>query len=271
MNKPAMIFILATGRSGTHAVRSVLEQETWIHSFNELFNPDQQRMIDGDFTRFLDRMIRLTPNWAMNGDNADTFLKQYFEYLKALAGERVPLVDIKDEQLRIMDWPVTRVSEPPVLLRHIIASGNPIVRITRRDWLAQYLSLILAMETKRWVSYERKQNEPAPRICVDRNGLFDALRAYEASEELLKAWLAGHSRTVFLHYEDLFDQGGLSTHCRTSVETVLKCALSPSLTPLTHKIAPAPTELIANMEEVRTWLADTKYAHLLEHVGGTEQ
>ena len=263
MNKPAMIFILATGRSGTHAVRSVLAQESWIQNFNEVFNPDQQRTIEGDFTRFIDRMIRISPDWVMNAANADTFLHQYFEYLKRLADERVPLVDIKDEQLRIMDWPVTRVSEPPRLLRQIIASGEPIIRMTRRNWLAQYISLRLALETKLWASYEKRQNESVPKFRLDKGELLGALRAYEASETLMQGWLASHPHTVFLSYEELFRQGSLSESCRMAIEKVLGASLTPAVSPLTHKLAPPPTDLIANVDEVRGWLADTDYAHLL--------
>ena len=151
-----MICIIAAGRSGSNALRSILRQENWISCMDEVMGPGAQRTRPGNLTEFLDRMLRLMPEWKLDATTADVLIEDYFSYLQNLALDNVPLIDIKDENLGILDWPGVYQSDIPRTLRRIMNKDYPIIRMTRHNWLAQYASQQLARQTNEWIRNKKK-------------------------------------------------------------------------------------------------------------------
>ena len=260
-----MICIIATGRSGTNALRSVLRQESWIACMDEVLNPDLQRVIPGNLTDFMDQMLRIMPDWKINDTTAEVLIGDYFTYLQNLAVDCVPLIDIKGEQLRILDWPGVLQTNKPHILRRIMDGGYPILRVTRRNWLAQHASVELAMKTDEWVRNNRAViKNGSPKLHINPRLLLGKLDNYASDEKQGRRWLSGYPRTAWLYYETLFDGSRLSSSARTEIERVVGRSLDPTLSIGTQKIAPPLEQLIDNYAEIQALLKGTPYEEFLD-------
>jgi len=231
---------------------------------DEVLNPDLQRKIPGNITDFMDRMLRLMPDWKMDGTTAEVLIEDFLSYLKNLSVDRVPLIDIKDEQLRLLDWPGELQSDKPRILRRIMEGGHPILRVTRRNWLAQYASVELALQTREWV---RKKSavikNQSPKLHLDPNRLLKKLDNYAGSEKQGRQWLSGYPQTAWLYYETLFEGSSLSSSARTEIEKVIGRSLDPTVSVRTQKIAPLLKELIDNYAEIQALLKGSPYEKFL--------
>ena len=254
------ICIIATGRSGTHALRSILRQENWITCLDEVLNPELQRKIPGNITEFLDKMFRLMPDWKLNGSTARYLIKEYFTYLQNIAKDCVPLIDIKNEQLRILDWWLELGKNKPLFLKQIMYNDYPIIQLTRQNVLAQYASIKLAVQTNEWVrnKYKVSKNETPPEY------IFENLDKYAGANRQFSNWFSNYPRTACLTYETLLDGARLSTSARTEIERVVGRTLDPTITADTQKIAPPLSQLIKNFDEIKELLKGTPYEKYLD-------
>lgn len=260
-----MICIIATGRSGTHALRSLLQQETWITCLDEVLNPELQRKLPGSITEFLDRMLRLMPEWKMNGKTAEALINDYFTYLQNLVLESVPLIDIKDEDLSMLDWPREKQDDRPPFLSQIMDKGYPIIRLTRRNWLAQYASQELARQTNKWVLNKgTKIKNKSTKLKIDPIRILKVLEYFENREKRFHRWLSDYPKIAWLHYEMLLDGYRLSSSARTEIERVVGRSLDPYFSVRTVKQAPPIDQLIENYDEIKVILKGTPYEKFLD-------
>ncbi len=265
INNPPLIFMISSGRSGTHAIRSILNQFDHLKVYEETFNQDMQRQTEGDFTRFLDRLIKINSDWSLSAKFADEAITKYFEYLKSLSSNKTAVIDIKDEQLRLLDWPVIGLNKPPRLLNHIIKSGMPILRFTRKNRLAQCCSLMIAQRTGVW-SVSNKQNitEKQMYLTINKEDLLRDLEGFEKSEELIDQWTAGLSQLTKFNYEDSFINGAASDHLKLKIKDHLGLEISENIPPSSVKIVNGYQKYIINFDEVTEWLKDTPFRKYLD-------
>jgi hypothetical protein len=254
-------FLISEGRCGTHLLRSILAQEDWIADLGETFNQDLARIVEHDFTRFLDRYITANPQWKMVADEADRVFTTYLGYLKNQYKTNWILIDIKFSQLRILDWPPTKLYALPRVLRHILHGDHAIVRLSRTDLLAQCASLALAQQTGEWHRLVETASTRSPRLRLAPQQVLSQLNGYRASEQLTDAWLNGRE-VAHLKYETMMDGNRLAQEARAGLERVFQLPLSRTASAGTTKIAPPLRELVENLDEVLAVLDGTEFQNL---------
>jgi len=262
------LIVLAMPRSGTHFLRSALSKGADIVNLDEPFNPTLTRKLGFSFFRFLRALLK-EPDWRFDAATADRTLGAFFGKMAEHAPDKRLLIDIKDEQLRIADWPPANVSGPPRLLSFILDNDFPIVRVKRRDLLAQYASYELATQSGRWVSNQepgRHQREIST-LRLDPDKAIRHMKAVAADDEAVERWLSGYPRLLHLSYEEMIDRGRLSETARQGIGRLTGMPISGDILPEPEKMAPPLRELVTNFDEVLDALDKAGLAHFREGDG----
>ena len=241
-------------RSGSHFLRAAIATGTDIVNLDEPFNPDL-----GDrpyrFDRFLRSEIAADPDWRMEAKSADAILARFFERLVREGNGRPVLIDIKDDQLRTVDWVATGPSAEPRVMRHILKAGYPIVRLERRDLLAQWASLRRAVRTGEWVMTDDAQpTGPTLRLDYERTRRHVALTGDTCHN--VRRWIRDHPTVLPLTYETLIDGGRLAGPARDALSAFLGTPIAGGNSRMPRKLAPPLEQLVANLDEIRRRLAD---------------
>lgn len=249
-------------RSGSHYLRAAIDGGGGIVNLDEPFNPDL-----GDrpyrFDRFLRSRIVADPSWRMDAECADAVVAQYFDRLVREGDGRPVLVDIKDDQLRILDWPATGASSEPRVMRHILKSGYRIVRLERRDLLAQYASVRRAVKTGEWVLADGAQpGAMSLRLEYERTRRHIAMTGETGHD--IRRWIRNHPAVLSLTYETMFANDRLTEAARSGLTAFLGAPVVEDGNRMPRKLAPPLDRLVANLPEIRARLADEGLAWLCD-------
>jgi hypothetical protein len=256
-----LIVLLSMPRSGTHFLRSVIATGTGIAVLDEPFNPD----LHGRSYRFEDVLraeIADNPGWRFDGPTADALLDRYFDRLAAEGHGRSVLVDIKDDQLRCLDWPATLTTGVPRILRHVLKAGYRIIRLERRNLLAQYASVSRAMATGEWVR-QGPAKGTGPVLTLDYGAARHHMVETAATARKVNTWIAGQPHRLSLAYETLIERDRLAADARDELAAFLGMPISEPPAPMPSKLAPPLEALVANLSEIRSRLAAEKLDWLL--------
>lgn len=265
-HEPKFVAIIAKARSGTNLLRSLLRQETWIDCVDEVFNDTTQAALKDHFGPFLARSIVGRPTFEPSARAATEILDRYFGHLRDRhQGQKTTLVDVKEEELRIVDWPSIRLSDPPRLLSYMRDHGFRFIRLRRRNLLAQLASLKLALTTEVWV---RSSTAPTPgaasRVRIDLDTLLGEFQWREREEALVDRWIGDWSPSLTLYYEELAaPDGSFAAGTRARLNQLLGRPVSDGIVARTQKLAPPLSELIENYDEVARALTGTQYERFL--------
>ncbi|MEX2297752.1 MAG: hypothetical protein WD715_10070 [Dongiaceae bacterium] len=263
------LIILAMPRSGTHFLRSALSKGAEIVNLDEPFNPDLTRKLQFSFGRFLRNRVRREADWRHDAATAEIALGTFFGKMAEHAPDKRLLVDIKDEQLRIADWPPTPVAGPPRLLSFIIRNKFPIVRMTRRDLLAQYASYELATQSGRWVSNQEpgQHQREISALRIEPDKAIRHMEGVAADDAAVEQWLSGYPQMLRLTYEEMIVGGRLSDTARRGIERLTGLSISGDVVPEPEKMAPQLRDLVTNLDEVLDTLSNTSLSHFPEQYG----
>jgi hypothetical protein len=269
LKKPApILFMISSGRSGTHAIRSIFAQLPGIKVLGEVFNHSLQRDIEGDFTRYFERWIKINPAWTFSEEFSEKIICRYFDYIQSITSGKSAVIDIKDEQLSFLDWPSKSLDAPPKILTSVLEKQMPILRMTRKNRLAQYLSMKIAQKTRKWIiSKDSSENIENLSIYVHKEDLLEKITSYEKEEELVERWLGESDLFLRLYYEDCFDQGELTPHFKEAIRSHLGVDISDEIQTDTIKIVKDYRQHIINFDEMVTWLEETPLNRYLEMSG----
>ena len=140
--------------------------------------------------------------------------------------------------------------------------------MTRKNRLAQYLSLIIAQKTRKWIiSKGSSENIENLSIYVDKDDLIEKITSYEKEEELVERWLGESELFLRLYYEDCFDQGELTPHFKQALRSHLGLDISDEIQTDTIKIVKDYRQHIINFDEMVIWLEETPFSRYLEMSG----
>ena len=191
---------------------------------------------------------------------ADQIITEYFKYINNLSNGLIPVLDFKEEQLGILDWSIHDLNEMPRLLSHILKLNAPIIRLTRRNRLAQYCSLMVATKTNKWsLSKDDSLNDGDLEISIDKKDLLRKLENYEKTEVLIDEWLCHSNQYTKLIYEDCFIDGKPSETLKQQIKNSLDIDINDQHIIKTQKIIKNFKQHILNMNEVESWLKGTPY------------
>lgn len=263
-----VVVLLGRQRSGTNALRSILDSNPDIHCFAEVFNfggkesPEPARR-EANFFTFLERygqgdVQRLFPN------NHERMFLDYLEYLRCLSPKKLFVVDVKYNTTHLLGRPWEPVGHPylfELVKRHRIR----VLRITRRNYLRYVLSAAKAWRSDRYVVDElTPYADTAQTLDVDE--LLSTLERCEAEDELVSRALGDHDRCVTYDYVDVFPgTAPVSPAVLEDVSAWLGVQNDFAGRPSIVKQATLPLdETIVNFGEVEAALRETRFAYCLD-------
>jgi LPS sulfotransferase NodH len=200
------IVLLARQRSGTHALKSVLESHPDFHCFEEIFHADPAfRQCPENFFRYVED--RHLPASALFPWNIQQTLDAFWDHLKTLAGPaRFQVLDIKYNSAHLICREWQSLNHYPALFDVIKEQGMRVVHLKRKNALRQWVSARIADRTRTWV-VERQGPEPVGALQVDTEDLMWTLKGMQEEDELI--WRALWDYDVLeLEYCDLFLKPG---------------------------------------------------------------
>jgi LPS sulfotransferase NodH len=259
-----LIVVLAMPRSGSHFLRSLLARSGAVDNYNEVFNTNLTETLPHNFGKFLREKIRRTDKWHFDAASAETVLNDYFDLLEKRARRRPILIDIKDNQLRIADWPPCSPARAPRLLSVILERQYPIIRLVRHDLLAQCASNELARQTEQWVVSPRskRRQTAVPTIELDVRKTLRHIRETRTSSEMIARWLSTRPHVARLTYEGFIQKDRLSRAARLAIAKATGIAIADDATGETEKIAPALQDYVSNLDAILEKLEGTNLAFL---------
>lgn len=255
----SIVVILAMSRSGTHFLRAALGDGAGLVNLDEPFNPDLAGRTY-NFGHFLREEIAGNKDWRLDSRAVDSMLERYFERLKAEGKGKPVLIDIKDDQLKVVDWPVTQVADAPRLLRHILRAGYPIVRVDRRDLLAQFASIRRATKTGEWVMKGGGSRvSPADAaVTLDFDRAKWHIATASASNRMIRRWIARNPQVLYLTYETMIENDRLTDEARRALSAHLGRPVKASGKNMPRKLSAPLGELVTNLDEILDKFAGTK-------------
>lgn len=241
-------------RSGSHFLRAAIAAGGAIVNLDEPFNPDL-----GDrpyrFDGFLRTAILADPSWRMDARSADAIVARYFARLAEEGSGRSVLVDIKYDELRIVDWPATGASAEPRVMRHVLKAGYPIILLDRRDLLAQYASIERARLTGEWVMTDGVSSVgPTLQLDYERTRRHIAMTGDTCHN--VRRWLRHHAPVLSLTYETMIANDRLTEPSRRALSQLLGAPVVDDRNRMPRKLAPPLDRFVINLAEIRGRLAD---------------
>jgi len=223
--------ILCVGRVGSEHLVSLLDSHPDITCFSELF----------------------APAWGVEWQKgtlsvphfATTPHERPASYWEELAAELdTPVAGFK------LPW--SSIEAHPGTLELIADPAVAIVRLTRRDRVAQYVSAWLAMESGVWHSTQGEY--PEKRIKVDPAKCLEVLDRISEEEKRLDELAQGH-RVLRMAYEELV------AGCRTAELQEFLGVQPRELTSRYERMRERPlSDVVENFDELAAALSGTPYA-----------
>ncbi len=140
------IILLARQRSGTHALRSILESHPDIFGVEEPFHlktPDDPGTGETNFFVFLKRVAHIDPLRLIAADYEPLFL-EYLQHLRGFSAKRYLLLDVKLNSVHHILKRFQPLFAPPHLFELILKHGLRTFVLTRKNYLRYYLSIAKA-------------------------------------------------------------------------------------------------------------------------------
>lgn len=207
MAHPDFTVLLARQRTGTNALRSVLDTHPDIHCFGEIFKFEEKTSADpltraGNYFTFLEQYCAADITRAFP-DRHEQIFADYRAYLTGLTAKRLTLVDVKYNSTHHISA-VWRAIADPTLFTLIKTSGVAVLHLTRRNLLRCVLSHLKGRASN---TFHAPVGTPPPQdtgVTVPPIWLKHQLQRW-ADEDRQVAWtFREHPHYKHVEYTDLF-------------------------------------------------------------------
>lgn len=269
MGHPEFTFLLARQRTGTNALRSVLQSNPDICCFDEVFkiddrhSPSEAKRTSNYFT-FLEQYCAGDITRAFP-DQVEPLFDAYLAYLRGLADKRLKMVDVKYNSTHHITGTWRAVAEP-TLFDLIKARELSVLQLCRRNYLRCLLSHLKAWESNSYYEYQN----PAPpdlRVVVYADWALGQFERWRVEDELVAAAFAGYPHYRQVEYAELFPDF-TSAMSEGPLEALRGWFGVPNDFRNTAKLSKQSSlplaDTIKNFDEVTAALTGTRYAYCLE-------
>ncbi len=264
------VILLARQRSGTHALKSILQSHPDFYCFEEIFHADPAfRSCPENFFRFVEE--NGLPATALFPWNIEETLGAFWSHLDALAGDsRLQVLDVKynSTQWMLRNW--QPLSQCPRLFDYIKQNNFKVIHLTRQNALRQWVSGELAARRKVWSISPGTQELPQS-ICIEIEPLLWTLQGMYEEDDLIWKALWGYD-VLGLEYADLFLQpdGRVPQPILKEISDWFGVVCTFENKPHCAKQLARPlTALIENYDEVKRVIEGTEFGWMLEDEPGT--
>lgn len=269
MAHPEFTFLLARQRTGTNALRSVLQSNPDIFGFDEVFkiedrhsSSDAKRL--SNYFTFLEQYCAGDVTRAYP-DRVEAVFDVYLTYLRGMSTKPLKMVDVKYNSTHHITGTWRAVAEP-TLFDLIKARELSVLQLCRRNYLRCLLSHLKAWESKQYYEFDN----PAPadrRVVVYADWALTQFERWRVEDELVAAAFAGYPHYLQAEYADLFPDftSAIASGPLEQLRAWFGVPNDFSNAARLSKQSSLPlAETIENFDEVRQALTGTRYEYCLQ-------
>src|SRR5215213_2948566 len=199
MNHSDTVVLLARQRSGTNALRDVLDSHPMVFCLPEVFqsepSPKARFEVETNYFNFLDgRRERIKDILTSEDAQGELFL-EYLTFLRTFSEKRFLLIDIKYNSAHNVDGPWRDIAAEPSLFKFVRDHGVRVLNLTRTNYLRFYLSWVKTNLTQRYHLHAGNSEKPVESLdealTVDIDDLLFRLELCRSEDRLVAEALAG--------------------------------------------------------------------------------
>jgi len=262
--------LLSRQRSGTNAIRSILETHEDVFCFNEVFNladkyADEPLLRESNFFTFLERyaggiVSRTFP------DNHERLFLDYLEYLRCLAPKPRIVIDVKYNTAHFLtkQWPDEAGAS--YLFELLVKHGANVFNVTRKNYLRYVLSTDKAWYSDRYTVDKTDTTYRDTTRVIDADYLQSELERCRREDAVIERAFASHRRLLTWDYADIFPGGGepIAPRFLDEVSSWLHVPNLFQVDPVYRKQSSLPLEeTLENYDEVAAALKGTEFEYCL--------
>lgn len=246
--------ILAFQRSGTTALRNILENSGKFYNFGEIFAPIRTKQEHGVYNFFEKSVKSDLTHIYPSFENRVRFFDLYFESLqeKAESTGKFPLIDVKYDVLYNMHTYFQGVDIEPFFLKFCKMRKVKIVHLVRDNSFEIALSLAIARKNKQY--HFKEHQAQASDITLEKEDVARFFKDHINQVSMAENYLKNHSHLA-LTYEKSFENSRLTKNSIQSLSNYLNLDLNKAESNFVKK-SKSNKDLISNLKEVSDYVAD---------------
>lgn len=263
-----LVILLSRQRSGTNALRSVLESHPKINCFFEIMSyaeKDLQRK-----ESFISFAKNQCGDRYDDPDNHLPIFQEFVHVLHSMHDKEITVIDLKYNSTHHVSAQWTELHERP-LFNWFQAANVPVIRLRRNNNLKFLLSNQIAFMRQKWHDTDDSGKPEALNVVVpDEHGdmeyLLHRLRSLQLEDGIINAVFRDYDHLCEITYSEMFPELGCALNQnvlqRVSEFLEVDCDFNP--TPWSSKSVPRPLwEVITNWRQVTATLRGTEFEHFL--------
>jgi len=268
--------LLARQRSGTNALRDVLDSHPELFCLPEVFqaqpSPKARYEVEANYFNFLGERRDEIKKVLTSEEAQEALFLEWLEYLDTFSEKPRMVVDIKYNSAHNVDAPWRDLAAEPTLFSYIRRNGIRVLNLRRRNYLRYYLSWLKTEQTRK---YHLHASGPDGAVKVEDEGIaldldemFFRLELCRNEDQLIHRMLGGYDHYMAIEYEELFPRIG-EPPADTVIEQVAEwMGIAPEFKksqPRYRKQSVLPLEqAINNYGAVAEALRGTEFEYVLE-------
>jgi hypothetical protein len=268
--------LLARQRSGTNALRDVLDSHAEVFCLPEVFqsdpSPKARYEVEANYFNFLDDRRDQIKQVLTSEEAQERLFREYLRFLGSFSEKPHLVVDIKYNSAHNVDAPWRDLAAEPTLFAYIRRNNIRVLNLTRSNYLRYYLSWVKTEQTRKYHLHAAGPDAPVKvedeGLVLDIDDLFFRLELCEAEDRLIHRMLGGYPRYMAIEYEQLFPRMGAPPADAVLAQVADWLGIEadfPKTQPRYRKqsVLPLP-EAITNYAEVAEALRGTDFEYVLE-------
>jgi hypothetical protein len=276
MKMSDVVVLLARQRSGTNALRDVLDSHQDVFCLPEVFqaepSPKARHEVEANYFNFLDARKDSLKQVLTSEDTQGQFFLDYIDFLGRFSEKRFLVVDIKYNSAHNLDGPWRDIGGAPSLFQFIRNNGMRVLNLTRSNYLRYYLSWVKTERTRKYHLHATGSDGAVKiedeGIAVDLDDLLQRIELCGFEDRLVKRVLGGYPGYMAIEYEELFPQIGAPPSEQVLGQIAAWLGIEaefPKSQPRYRKQSVLPlSEAITNYDEVAGALRGTEFEYVLD-------
>jgi hypothetical protein len=268
--------LLARQRSGTNALRDVLDSHPQLFCLPEVFqaepSPKARHEVEANYFNFLDERRGEIKKVLTSEEAQEALFLEYLRFLGAFSDKPRIVVDVKYNSAHNVDAPWRDLAAEPTLFAYIRRNGIRVLNLRRRNYLRYYLSWLKTEQTRK---YHLHASGPDGAVKVEDEGImldvdemFFRLELCQAEDRLIHRMLGGYPNYMAIEYEELFPRLGAPPADAVLERVAAWMGIDPEFKksqPRYRKQSVLPLEqAITNYGAVAEALRGTEFEYVLE-------
>lgn len=252
------ILLLARQRSGTSALGSIMNKHSQSYYLGEPFNLSNFGK-PKNFFSYKEAAILADPS-LMRPDNNQKLWDGFITTMNKKHGS-TGFIDVKYNQTHHLNGDSYLPTNPSWLVGHAFSKKTPVIHLTRKNHLKNFVSVVRAKKTGVWHT-KIKQEALDRRVVINTDELKEHISRCENTLMLFDSWMSNRGHVFTIDYSELFGTGGqLSEKGVQGIERITKFeGLGDLKTDFIKQTSDNLESMVENFDEVKASLANTRHA-----------